>query len=127
MLYVKENSEVSQLVSTCKFRDWIPDGGWIIIDLPQGWVLQIIQEEIYRESAGQLSWTTQLAVPIKKPRYFISPCRNFWNVENFYINEGNKDDTVYVSKLSTTLKIKSNPPSVDARTFVFTVGILGLK
>lgn len=128
MLYVKESSGLSQLVPTFKFRDWIPDGGWIIIDLPQGWVLEIIQEEVYREVAGQFSWTTALPVPVTKPRFFLTPMHNFWNIDYFYINEGRKADTVKLSQISTTLNVKSTPASTEnARFFVFTIGILGLK
>lgn len=127
MLYVRESSGVDQLGPTVKFRDYLPDGGWIVIDLPSNFVLQIIQEEVYREVAGQFSWTSTLPVPVTKPRYFISPCLNFWNVDYFYVNRGSHPDTTKITSVDTTLSIKSTPGSGTGRYFVFTLAVLGIK
>lgn len=122
MIYVKQDDYTARnICPSVMWGDYIQDGGFLTLYLPKNWVLQIIQFEHYFTGQGQ----TILQIhheTVHKPRYFISPGQNFWNVKYFYVNAGASPDTQQRQSADIVLYINS----ARDMTYYGTFAVLGL-
>lgn len=122
MIYVKQDEYTARnICPSVMWEDYLPDGGMLTLYLPRNWVIQIIQFEHYFTGQGQTILTMNHK-KVYKPRYFISPGQNFWNIKYFYVNAGVRPDTSSTQSADIVLYINS----ASDMTYYGTFAVLGL-